>query len=93
MIEGKHIAITGILIFYKREEAFSQIICRGGIPQKTVTSETDYLVVGYYKKNALNGSKSNKRLRAEKYINQGQNLKVISEDEFLGMVWNSPVLL
>ena len=50
MIKGKHIAITGILAFYKRSEAFDLIRDHGGIPQENVTKETDYLVVGYYRK-------------------------------------------
>ena len=45
MIKEKHIAITGTLAFYKREEAFFQIRIRGGIPQDNVTRETDILVV------------------------------------------------
>ena len=48
MIKGKHIAITGILAFYKRKDAFDMIRDYGGIPQENVTKETDYLVVGYY---------------------------------------------
>ena len=36
MIKEKHIAITGTLAFYKREEAFFQIRIRGGIPQDNV---------------------------------------------------------
>ena len=43
MIKGKHIAITGILAFYKRKDAFDMIRDYGGIPQENVTKETDYL--------------------------------------------------
>ena len=52
-IKGKHIAITGILMFYKRSEAFDRIRDLGGIPQENVTKETDYLVVGHYRKNSI----------------------------------------
>ena len=48
-IKGKHIAITGSLLFYKRQEAFELIRGLGGIPQENVTRETDYLVVGHYR--------------------------------------------
>ena len=92
MIKGKHIAITGKLNFYKREDAFDQISSRGGIPQEEVTKNTDYLVVGYYRANSIRGNKSNKHLRAEKYIKQGQNIKIIREDEFLGMLWSEKTL-
>lgn len=88
MIKGKHIAITGILNFYKRDEAFSLIRSCGGISQEFVTKDTDYLVVGRYRANTIRGEKSNKRLLAEKYISQGEKIKIIKEDEFLGMLWN-----
>lgn len=88
-IKGKHIAITGILTFYKRADAFDQIRSRGGIPQENVTKETDYLVVGHYRKNTIINGKSNKRLLAERYIGQGHKIKIIKEEEFLRMLWFS----
>ena len=90
-IKDKHIAITGTLLFYNREEAFDQISCRGGIPQNTVTTETDYLVVGYYRKGVLNGDKSNKQMKAEKYISQGKKIELIPGEEFVVALWNIPV--
>ena len=87
MIKGKHIAITGILAFYKRKDVFDLIRHYGGIPQENVTKETDYLVVGYYRKNTLKCEKSNKRILAERYISQGLKIKIIKEDEFLRMLW------
>ena len=71
----------------KRNDAFEQIRLRGGLPQEDVTKTTDFLVVGHYRKNSIRGDKSNKRLRAEKYIEHGQKIKIIMEDEFLGMLW------
>lgn len=79
MIKGKHIAITGILAFYKRKDAFDMIRDYGGIPQENVTKETDYLVVGYYRKNTLKSEKSNKRFLAEPYISQGRKIRIIKE--------------
>lgn len=91
-IKGKYIAITGILAFYKRMEAFEQISYRGGIPQNTVTKKTDYLVIGYYNDGVLDGEKSNKQVRAEKYMKEGKKIKVITGDEFVAALWNAPVL-
>ena len=88
-IKGKRIAITGSLLFYKRQEAFELISSRGGIPQENVTKETDYLVVGHYRKNTIIGGKSNKRLLAERYIRQGCGIKIIKEEQFLPMLWFS----
>ena len=77
-IKGKHVAITGILAFYKRYS------------QNNVTQNTDYLVVGYYRPNSIHGEKSNKTRLAEKYIRQGKKITIIKEDEFLGMLWQTP---
>ena len=68
MIKGKHFAITGILAFYKRKDAYDQIDVHG-----------------------VHGGKSNKTRLAEKYIRQGMNIKIIKEDEFLGMLWSVPI--
>lgn len=62
----------------------------GGIPQENVTRETDYLVVGHYRKNTIIGDKSNKRILAERYIRQGCGIKIIREDQFLQMLWFAP---
>ena len=88
-IKGKRIAITGSLLFYKRQEAFELIRSRGGIPQENVTKETDYLVVGHYRKHTIIGGKSNKRRLAERYIRQGCGIKIIKEEQFLPMLWFS----
>lgn len=90
VIKGKHIAITGSLLFYKRKEAFELISDLGGIPQENVTKETDYLVVGHYRKNTIIGGKSNKRILAERYIGQGCGIEIIMEDQFLPMLWFAP---
>lgn len=89
LIKGKHFAITGALVFYKRKDAFDLIRCCGGIPQLNVTKETDYLVVGYYRRKAPVGFKSRKRVLAERYISLGQHIKIIREDDFLPMLWFS----
>ena len=85
-IKGKHVAITGILAFYKRQDALDQIEACGGYSQNNVTQNTDYLVVGYYRPNSIHGEKSNKTRLAEKYIRQGKKITIIREDEFLGML-------
>ena len=89
-IKGKHIAITGMLAFYKRQDALDQIEACGGYSQNNVTQNTDYLVVGYYRPNSIHGEKSNKTRLAEKYIRQGKKITIIKEDEFLGMLWQTP---
>lgn len=89
LIKGKHVAITGILAFYKRKDAYDQIDVCGGYSQSNVTKNTDYLIIGYYRPNSIHNGKSNKTRLAEKYIRQGLKIKIIKEDEFLGMLWSA----
>ncbi len=89
LIKGKRFAITGSLGFYKRKEAFDLIRSCGGIPQINVTKETDYLVVGYYRKKTPAGFKSRKQVLAERYIGLGRHIKIIKEEDFLPMLWFS----
>ena len=89
-VQGKHISITGILIFYTRKAAFSQISFRGGIPQNTVTKETDYLVIGRYHRN-YHRDKSRKRILAEHYNRKGKQIRFLKEEEFLSMLWSTPI--
>ena len=66
-----------------------QIEACGGFSQHNVTYNTDYLVVGYYRRNSIHGEKSNKTRLAEKYNRQGKKIAIIREDEFLGMLWQT----
>ena len=90
-IKGKYIAVTGILAFYKRKDVYEQIGARGGYSQNNVTKNTDYLVMGYYRSNSIHNGKSNKTRLAEKYVKQGLKIKIIKEDEFLGMLWSAQI--
>ena len=92
LIKGKYIAVTGILAFYKRKDVYDQIDARGGYSQNNVTKNTDYLVIGYYRPNSIHDGKSNKTRLAEKYIKQGTKIRIIKEDEFLGMLWSAQIM-
>ena len=78
------------LHFINGQDALDQIEACGGYSQNNVTQNTDYLVVGYYRPNSIHGEKSNKTRLAEKYIRQGKKITIIREDEFLGMLWQTP---
>ncbi len=91
-IEGKNVCITGTLATMTREEAFALIQKAGGIPQKTVTKETDYLVVGIGQRAGnKNGKKSLKEKKALAY--QGKNLpiKVINEKQLIILLERDPI--
>lgn len=86
-LAGKHIAITGALMFYTRAEAFAEIAAAGGIPQSSVTRETEILVVGNYHKNAIPDGKSRKLKTAERYIACGIKIDIITGETFLRLLW------
>ena len=82
IIKGKHVAITGILAFYKRQEALDQIEACGGYSQNNVTQNTDYLVVGYYRPNSIIRLKESKTM-ARKYYNDNYSVLGIEKGEML----------
>ena len=84
-LKGNILRSLGFLHF----DAFDQIEACGGFSQNNVTQYTDYLVIGYYRRNSIHGEKSNKTRLAEKYIRQGKKIAIIREDEFLGMLWQT----
>ncbi|HOZ14024.1 MAG TPA: exonuclease domain-containing protein [Tenuifilaceae bacterium] len=81
---GRTVVFTGTLSSMPRHEAQQIIADIGGINGGGVTKETDFLVVGQqdYRLVGEDGM-SNKQEKAIKLIEQGAELEVISEDEFL----------
>lgn len=73
ILKGKTFVITGTLSKYRREEAEKLIISLGGKVSSSVSSKTDYLIVG-----ADPGSKLEKA--------KALGVKTISEEEFLEMI-------
>lgn len=86
LLAGKKIVFTGALSI-PRKEAMQKAASFGAIPEATVTKNTNYLVVGIDDYgNFKEGNKSNKMLKAEKLIQAGQDLEIITEDDFLDMI-------
>ena len=85
-LNGKVIVFTGALSI-TREEAMKLAASCGAIPNASVTAKTNYLVVGNddYNKFKL-GNKSNKMIKAEQLIAKGQDLEMITEDDFLELI-------
>ena len=85
-LNGKVIVFTGALSI-TREEAMKLAASCGAIPNASVTAKTNYLVVGNddYNKFKL-GNKSNKMIKAEHLIAKGQDLEMITEDDFLELI-------
>ena len=88
ILSEKVIVFTGALSI-TREEAMKLAANVGAIPNASVTTRTNYLVVGnddYHK--FKEGNKSNKMIKAERLIKQGQDLEMITEDDFIELVSN-----
>lgn len=80
----KCIAFTGTLESMPRKEAMQKVINAGGKCSNTITKKTNYLVMGIqdYSK-FTDGQKSNKLKKAEELISGGQELEIITEEDFV----------
>jgi len=81
---GRTVVFTGTLSSMVRDEARQLIVDIGGIDGKSVTKDTDFLVVGQqdYRIVGEDGM-SGKQEKAVKLIEKGSTLEIISEDDFL----------
>lgn len=83
----KKIVFTGTLKTMTRKDAMQKVINVGGVVGNTVTTNTNYLVVGEQDYEKLRGKNiSNKMKQAIKFIEQGAGIEVITEDNFLKML-------
>lgn len=84
---GKTICFTGTLSSMERKYAAQLVVNKGGTFGNTITKKTNYLVLGIqdYSRFA-DGQKSSKLKKAEELISKGQDLEIISEDEFLNLL-------
>ena len=88
VIQGKHFSITGRLSLMTRKKAAGLIISRGASFQTGVNSKTDYLVVGdnSYHKTCFPGQ-SRKLFHAYKLRSSGHHIEIISEEDFIFLIW------
>lgn len=84
---GKSFLFTGKLATMTRSDAEAQVTQAGGTNAKSVTASLDYLVVGDEGSPLFgNGKKGSKLVKAEKLIDGGSALIIISETAFLQML-------
>lgn len=80
---GKHVVFTGKLEKMLRKDAMQIIVDLGGILDKSVNKNTNYLILGNNDYNAvLHGEKSNKHKKAEKLKMEGNDINIIDEFTF-----------
>ena len=84
---GKSFVFTGTLSRMNRKDAMQLVVDHGGQCLDGVNKQLNYLVVGDYSKSyGVKGGKTTKLKKAEKLILDGQDLQIISEDVFFGML-------
>ncbi len=83
---GKYFCFTGTLLSMTRTKAYEIVATGGGTPQDRITMQTNVLVVGLQEYHNLNGAMSGKMQKAYKYKENGQDIQVVVEDDFLAMI-------
>lgn len=84
-LSGQRVVFTGLLSCLDRDQAERLVEAAGGTSCRSVTRQTDLLVVGQTDTRTLRAgrTKSSKELRAEELQSTGQPIRVITESEFL----------
>ncbi len=75
--------ITGSMVHMSDGNAMQAIADHGGYPADGVTKKTTMLIVGGASDPE---KKSGKLKKAEEYISKGQNLRILSEEQFLSLL-------
>ena len=78
----QYCAFTGRLQKYTRKEAMQILENLGGLSERSVTKKTRFLILG----TQVKGEKSRKQLKAEKSLENGQNIEIIPEAVFYAML-------
>lgn len=84
---NRHVVFTGKLEKMLRKDAMQLVVNLGGILDKSVTRQTNYLILGDNDYNAvLKGKKSSKHTKAEKLKLDGQDIEIIDELTFYDLL-------
>jgi DNA polymerase-3 subunit epsilon len=87
---GRIVVFTGALDSMTRSRAAQLVVNVGGQFANSVTKKTHYLVCGYqdFRKLAGGTNNSRKREKAQSLINEGADLELLPENEFLELVYS-----
>ena len=84
---GLYFCFTGKLERMTRKEANTMVALTGGIPEKSVTKNTNILVVGEQDWRVVGESGlSSKMKKAQSLLENGQNIEIMTEDDFIKML-------
>lgn len=82
--ENKSYCFTGKLAELKRTQAEREVRARNGYSQKVINNELTYLVLGSIPSTGWkHGNYGNKIVKAKQLIENGADLKIISEKDFM----------
>ena len=86
---GKNVVFTGTLSSMQRKEAQVKVLEIGGKCSAGVNNSTNFLIVGDQDYNRYGeGFKSSKLRKVEKLLNDGKEIELLSESQFLEMINN-----
>ncbi len=84
---GKKFLFTGALESMSRKDAQKKVQALGGETPSGVTKDLDYLVIGDADLEKFEGGwRTGKLKKAEKYNEDGGNIKIIGETQFMGLI-------
>jgi NAD-dependent DNA ligase len=91
---GTSFVFVGKLNSMTRDQARAMVESLGGICPSGVSSDLDYLVVGNDNSPLYSMTdKKSKHKKAEALIEAGAPIAIISEDEFLNLIGETPAIL
>jgi DNA polymerase-3 subunit epsilon len=90
-LAGKQIVLTGRFRVLSQEDARSLAVCSGATCQESIDDSTDFLVIGNHRQRTPPlGEPAQDPASLENLAtlrrNGGQSIRVVSEDEFIGLV-------
>lgn len=90
---NKSVVLTGDLNSFSRKDAMQKVVNLGGTLKSTVSKKVDYVIVGKQDKTIVGeDGLSSKEKRALELINDGYDIKIINESEFLKIITRSNVI-
>ncbi|WP_439424808.1 exonuclease domain-containing protein [Oenococcus alcoholitolerans] len=83
----QNVVFTGKIESFTRTQAWQIVADLGGNPQQGINKDTNYLVVGDTSFSpVLKGGLSGKQKKAQEKLQEGQDIKIITESVFLDMI-------
>ena len=87
LLFGKNVVFSGAVQGISREKATSIVQSIGGLVEERVTKRTNYVISGIQDPTALRGhEKSSKIMKAERYIGEGLDIHILSEEDFRNLI-------